>query len=138
MLPVRLMGNNGQIVAVNSSGELLVAPGPYDEPVFNELAVINTAYNYFKPFNSHRFVLTGFLAYGDKQIGTTTNATVIIYEASAEDSATVDKVIVQFEIGQNQSVPFPSVRILTSAGVYINAKTDDDDVHLTIFGHYVR
>ena len=138
MLSVKLVSGNGQDVQVNEAGELIVAAGSYDIPVFNELAEPGTAYNYFKPDGVKQFLLTGFLAYGDKQVSGTTNATVTIYEASSPTTTTVDKVIIQFEIGQNQSVPFPNVRILTNHGVYLNAKTDDDDVHMTIFGHFVN
>ena len=137
-IPVTLKDGNGRVVVLNSNGEIPIAQGDYDEPMFNELAVADTAYNYFKPFNGKQFIMTGFLAYGDKQVSAVTNATVVIYEASQTDSVVVDKVIIQFEVGQNQSVPFPSVRVLVNAGVYLNAKTDDDDIHLTIFGHYIN
>lgn len=136
-LPVRLMGNGSQQVRINEAGELLISDGPYDLVVFNELATINTAYNYFVPKGREQFVITGFLAYGDKQVSGSTNATVVIYEASQADSTTEDRVLIQFELGQNQSVPFPNIRILCNKGAYINAKTDDDDIHMTIFGHYV-
>lgn len=36
------------------------------------------------------------------------------------------------EVGQNQSIPFPNIRVLCNKGAYINAKTDDDDIHMTI------
>jgi hypothetical protein len=137
MIPTYLVGQGGQQVKVNKNGELLVSNGPYDLAEFNELDIINTGYNYYCPNGSKQFVMTGFLMYGDKQVSTSTNATVVIYEASQPDTATVDRVLVQVEVGQNQSIPFPNIRILCNKGVYINAKTDDDDVHLTIFGHFV-
>lgn len=136
--PSYLTGVNGQLVGVNDSGELSVTPGPYDLAVFNELDQPNTAYNFYIPNGQLQFILTGFLAYGDKQVSSSTNATVVIYETSEVDSTTEDRVLIQFELGQNQSVPFPNVRILANRGVYINAKTDDDDIHMTIFGHYVN
>jgi len=137
-LPVYLRSHFGKIACVNEAGELQVAPGDYDEPVFKELGVINTAYNFYKPSGTENFIMTGFMAYGDQQVNTATNATVIIYEASAPDTTTVDKVLAQFEIGNNQSLVFPSMRLKVNSGVYINAKTDDDDIHMTIFGHFIR
>ena len=136
-LPVRLMANGSQQVAVNEAGEILVSDGPYDLSTFNELAEINTAYNFFGPRGREQFVITGFLMYGDKQVNSSTNATVVIYESDQPDSTTEDRVLVQVEVGQNQSIPFPNIRILCNKGVYINGKTDDDDIHMTIFGHYV-
>ena len=136
-MPVRLMGNGSQQVAVNAAGELLISDGPYDLAVFNELAAINTAYNFYGPRGRDQLVITGFLIYGDKQVSSTTNSTVVIYESAAPDSATATRVLVQVEVGQNQSIPFPNIRILCNYGIYINAKCDDDDIHMTIFGHYV-
>ena len=136
-LPVRLMANGSQQVAINEAGEILVSDGPYDLSTFNELAEINTAYNFFGPRGREQFVITGFLMYGDKQVNSSTNATVVIYESDQPDSTTEDRVLVQVEVGQNQSIPFPNIRILCNKGVYINGKTDDDDIHMTIFGHYV-
>jgi hypothetical protein len=138
MIPAKIVGSEGNSAKVNNNGELLVSGGAYDLAEFNELAEINTAYNFYKPLGLQQFVITGFLVYGDKQIGTGTNSTVIIYEASQEDTTTVDRILVQFEVGQNQSIPFPNIRILCNAGTYINGKCDDDDVHMTIFGHYVN
>lgn len=136
-LPVRLMGDGSQQVAINEAGEILVSDGPYDLAKFNELATINTAYNFFGPRGRDQFVITGFLLYGDKQVNSSTNATVVIYESDQPDSTTEGRVLVQVEVGQNQSIPFPNIRILCNKGIYLNAKTDDDDIHMTIFGHYV-
>ena len=135
-LPVKLMGNGSQQVSINEAGELLVSDGPYDLAKFNELDLVNVGYNFFGPRGREQFVITGFLMYGDKQVSTSTNSTVVIYESSAPDSTTEDKVLVQVEVGQNQSIPFPNIRILCNKGIYLNAKCDDDDVHMTIFGHY--
>jgi hypothetical protein len=137
MIPVQLVGRDGQLVKVNAAGEVLVSNGPYDLAEFNELDLINTAYNFYGPKGQEQFVITGFLMYGDKQVSSSTNATVVIYEATAPDTTDESRVLVQVEVGQNQSIPFPNIRILCNKGVYVNAKTGDDDIHMTIFGYYV-
>jgi hypothetical protein len=136
-LPVRLMANGSQQVAVNEAGEILVSDGPFDLAKFNELGTVDTAYNFFGPKGREQFVITGFLIYGDKDINDASDSTVIIYEATAPDTTTVSRTLVQAEIGSLSSIPFPNIRVLCNKGVYINAKTSDDDVHITIFGHYV-
>ena len=138
MIPAKIVGSRGGAAKVNNHGELLVSTGAYDLAVFNELSEINTASCFYKPLGLQQFVITGFLVYGDKQVSPTTNSTVVIYEASQEDTTTVDRVLVQFEVGQNQSIPFPNIRILCNSGKYINGKCDDDDIHMTIFGHFVN
>lgn len=137
-IDVSITDQGSRHVKINEEGELLVSDGAFDTPVFNELAEINTAYNFFKPKAHKVLIITGFLAYGDKQISTSTNSTVVIYEGTQADTTTADRVLFQFEVGNNQSVPFPSIKLLCRSGYYINAKCDDDDVHMTILGHYVN
>lgn len=137
-IDVSITDQGSRHVKINEEGELLVSDGAFDTPVFNELAEINTAYNFFKPKAHKVLIITGFLAYGDKQISTSTNSTVVIYEGTQADTTTADRVLFQFEIGNNQSIPFPSIKLLCRSGYYINAKCDDDDVHMTILGHYVN
>jgi hypothetical protein len=131
------MANGSQQVQVNAAGELLVSDGPYDLSTFKNMDVDNQAYNFFGPNGQKQFVITGFLAYGDRDINDNTDTTVIVYEASAPDTTTVDRTVIRFELAKLSSVPFPNIRILLNKGVYLNAKTSDDDVHMTIFGHYV-
>lgn len=136
-LKVELVGANGKVVKVNDAGQLTVAVGEFDLTEFNELAVDNTAYNFFTPKAGLQLVLTGILAYADKQVASATNSTVDIYEAAAIDTVTAARTLLRFELGQNQSMQYPSARILCNHGVYINAKADDDDVHMTLLGHYI-
>ena len=129
---------HGTEACVTKSGELVVSPLNYEQTKFNELAEDDTAYNFYVPESDKQFGITGMLVYGDKEVASATNATVVIYEASAPNTVTVDKVLVQIEIGRNQGFPLFPLRILVSPGVYINAKTDDDDVHMTIMGFYIN
>lgn len=136
-IKVKIIGRDGQEAAVNAAGELVVSPGPYDLVKFHDMDTINTAYNYFGPKGLHQFVITGFLALGDKDISDASDSTVVIYESDAPDSTTASRILIQFEIAKLIPVPFPNIRILCNFGKYINAKCVDDDVHMTIFGHYV-
>jgi len=128
---------NGITVQVTKSGELVVAPLAYDETVFKELGTDNAGVNFFIPRARKQFVITGFLAVGDQQIAPNSNANVIIYEASTVDTATVDKILVQFVIKQDQDIPMPGMHVLVNEGKFVNAKTDDDDVHMTLMGYFI-
>lgn len=133
-----LVGPNGKEAQVTPSGELVIAPLHYDETKFNELAVDDTAYNFFGPLPSRQFVITGFIAVGDQQITANANANVIIYEAADTGTTSVDKILIQFVIKQDQDIPMAGLHVLVNAGKFINAKTDDDDVHLTLMGYYIE
>jgi hypothetical protein len=73
----------------------------------------------------------------DKQVSGSVSASLVFYEASSATSTTADRVLVQTAIVQDQIQFFHGVNILVNKGTYINAKVDDDDVHVTITGYYV-
>lgn len=136
-----IVGASGATAEVTPNNELVVGPVSYDETVFKELAgtqIAGNTYNFYEPKAGKQFVITLIVAYGDKQVGTSTNATVKVYEATDTDDLVPDKILVQFEIGQNQSLVLPALRLLVNPGVWINATTTDDDIHMTIMGHYIK
>lgn len=129
MLSVNIEG-----VTIAKGGTIPVS-GIFDEIEFNELAVANQAYNFYQPLAGSRFILTGVVATADNSV--TGDATVIIYEASTPETATVDKVLFQFVLLKNQQLVIPNFQIAVSPDVWVNCKTDDDDVHTSIVGHFV-
>lgn len=126
--------NRGKVTQL---GQVVVAPLAYDETEFRELAVDDTAYNFYVPKSGKQFVITGIRAKADRQVSPTTDADVVIYEASAPDTLTVDRVLYREAMVQGESVSLIPTNILVNTGVWINAKTSDDDIHMTIFGYYI-
>jgi hypothetical protein len=137
-LPVHIVGGPDDTIAnVNRLGQFVTAPLAYDEVVFKELAEPNVAYNFYKSQSGQRFVITGIRAKADRQVSTTVDADVVIYEASAEDTTTVDKVLHQEAMVRGEDATLLPMNVLVRAGKYVNAKTTDDDIHMTIMGYYV-
>ena len=141
-LPTELVGrctttSNKNSASITSRGALVVAPYAYDIVQFNELGDDGVGVNFYKPRVNKRFVITGLVAAGNLQIVANALATVVIYEASDNVTATADKILIQFGITRLQTLSILPLNILVSEGKFINAKTDDDDVFLTIMGYYV-
>lgn len=134
---IRDGSGTGRAAKVTSIGQLVTAPFAYDETVFKELAAANTAYNFYKPKPGEQFVITGVLFRADKQVSSTVDATVVIYEATTDATTTVSKVLIQFAVVQGDIINATGLNLLVSEGRYVNAKTDDDDVHMTIMGYYI-
>lgn len=124
-------------VKVTSIGQIVISPYAYDESKFNELAAANTAYNFYTPKAGEQFVITGVFAVADKQVSSSVSADLVVYEATADDTTSVSKVLIQTAIVQDQIQAIMPLNILVSEGKYVNAKTTDDDVHMTIFGYYI-
>lgn len=121
---------------VSKRGELAVAPLDFDVTSSNNMAVINTAYNFYAPMQNMRFVITAILLYADKNVGAT-DASVQIYEASSASSTTVLNTILDFEMLKNTNRDITGLNLLVSEGVWINGKTNDNNVYGTIMGYYV-
>ena len=123
-------------VRVTEHRQLVVAPVDYDQAVFNELAEPDTAYNFFKPKHDTYFVITIIDMVADKQVSSSVSADVVIYEADSPDTTTVGKVLYQTAMVQDQQKVL-NVNLKVNKGVFINAKTTDDDIHMNIFGYYL-
>ena len=137
MLKATLVGKTGHEVDISSQGELAINARHRNLAEFNELAEDNTAYNFYKPQGTDKFVITHIFAFGDKQVNSASNASVVVYEATTASTTTVSKQLLTFEIGQNEFQPYQDLNLLVNANRFINAKTDDDDVHMNILGYYI-
>ena len=122
---------------VTATGQLVVAPFAYDLTEFNELGTADAAVNFYKPKASRQFVITGVIAAGNLSIAANALATVIVYEASTSSTTSVDKTLIQFGITRLDTFALSPLNILAAEGKFINAKTDDDDVFLTVMGYYI-
>lgn len=130
--------NNTSVTAgVTSIGQLVVAPFAYDETVFNTLDVAGTAYKFYDPKPGQQFVITGVLAFADKDVADNSDTEIVVYEATSDSTATVDKTLLQFGMGKLTSIPILPLNILVNEGLFVNAKTGDDDIHMTIMGYYI-
>lgn len=128
---------NPHKACVTQYGQIVVGPASYDQTKYVELAEDDTAYNFYVPQANKRFVISGLRAKADRQVSSTVDAEVIIYEASAPDTLTADKVLHQEALVRGESVTIIPMNLIVEEGKWVNAKTSDDDIHMTIFGYYV-
>lgn len=122
---------------ISPIGQVTVAPYAYDETTFKELGTDDAAVNFYAPRVGEHFVLTGLVAKADKQVSTTVDATVIVYEAGSALSTIVDKVLFQMAMVEGDLAVLLPLNIKVAPGKFVNAKTTDDDIHMTIMGYYV-
>lgn len=138
MIKTSIVGpGNGVHAIVTDLGQLVTASLLYDETKFKELAEPDTAYSFYKPLAKQQFVITSIFARADKQVSSTVDATVVVYEGETDATITVDKVLLQFAMVQGDTVPLPQINIIVNEGKYVNAKTSDDDIHMNILGYYI-
>jgi len=129
-------GHRGRVAEVSAQGELLTRGFAYSDPQFQNMDVINTAYNFFVAKAGFRFVITGMVLDANRNVGAN-GASVIIYEATTAVTITVAKTIFEFDMVKQSSKTLFPLLVQTTEGVFVNGKTDDDDVLVTIMGYYI-
>jgi hypothetical protein len=117
---------------VTEYGQLIVAPLGYSTPVEQEMSVINTAYNFLTPAVGQKIVITDIIVAADKGVSATTPANVVIYQADAPDTLTESSVILRPQPAKGDNIPITGLNLLVPEGMWVNAKTDDATVFLTI------
>jgi len=128
---------NGNPAKVTESGELVVAPLAYDETVFNEMSLTNTAYNYYEPKSKSQFVIKSIVVFANKDINDATDTNIEIYEATSDSETDVSKTLLKFGMAKLSVLPIVPLNILVTEGVWVNAKTDDNNILLTITGNFI-
>lgn len=129
--------SNSNTSKISSRGELVVGKLAFSEAYNATADVINTAYSVIAPKTKQRFLITDILIYANKNVGVN-DATIYIYEASGPDITTVTKSILNTEIKASTSRDLTGLNLIITEGVWVNVKTDDDDVFFTIMGYYVH
>ena len=137
-LKVRLEDGSGTgtTATITSRGELVVGNIAHSSSYSVEATVINTAYNFVGPLAGKRFVITDILLASDRNIGNN-GADIDVYEATASDSITVSKEILGMELLKNSFRDLTGLNLIASEGVWVNVKTNDNNIFATLMGYYV-
>ena len=136
--PITIEGQNDGVEAIVSRyGQLVTAPIDYSTAYPVKFEVAATGYNFVGPIQNFCFVITDIILTANKNVGAS-DATVDIYESDGSDSTTIDKSIVSLEMQKNSNLVLSGLNFITGLGIWINGKTDDDDIFATLAGYYVR
>ena len=136
MNKVQIVGKDGQSVRVTEFGQLTVSPVEYSTPVTDTLDAINTAFNFIGPSSGQQIVITDIILTANKNVGAS-DATVDIYEANSATATTISNSILQLEMIKQSSLPLIGLNMIVPAGKWVNAKTNDNDVFVTIMYYRV-
>jgi len=120
---------------VTNIGQVVTAPYAYNSVKYLLLDTAAAGYTFYEPKPGQQFVLNGIVLTADSNV--VTSCIVDIFEATAANSATIGTGIFHFEILKNATVQLFGLNILVSEGVFLNAKTNDDDVYCTMMGYYI-
>jgi len=137
MIKTRIIDGHGDRyqAKVSHIGQVITGPYDYNLIKYINLDVAAQGYTFFPNRAGEQFVLTGLVIVTNKNV--VTDCIVDIYESAAINSATIGTSLFQLEMLKNSTLVLLPLNILCSEGVYINGKTDDDDVYVTMMGYYI-
>lgn len=123
---------------VTAAGELVVGPVACNIASAAELAIAATGYNLAAPLAGCEIILDGFIINADKGVSATNGADIELYEADSDSETTVAKQIVKVNVVKLDTLAVTGLNICVSSGKWINAKTDDNTVNVTIMYYYKK
>ena len=130
-------GDIGTSVKISTLGQLITAPLDFSTPVFHNMTLISTAYNFSEPRTGKKGVITDIIITGDKNIGANGSLIEIYCADSATDTtALVD--ILSVTLAKNASLVLTGLNWQIAGGVWVNAKMDDNNVGITLAGYYIN
>lgn len=137
MWKVILVGANGQPIVVSPDGELR-ASAVADKSKFHSMDGTG-AFSFFPPIAGQQFCITLMYYRAGQSVNPTTDADVIVYQDDEIDgtAAAADDVLHQDALVKGASATLPAL-LLVDAGKFVNAKTSDPTVSMTIMGHYIK
>jgi hypothetical protein len=121
---------------VGADGRVFTGPPGFSSAFNATLGTDDAVVNVVEAKAGHKFVVTDVFAKANKNVSATVDATVEIYEADSATSATVQTALLNIPLARSESVTLNGIFLGTKGTVYINARTDDDDVFITILGYY--
>ena len=134
---VKLRDGHGQSGRgrVTSRGEVITSLYEASTPVNKDLVDVNTAYNFFTPKIGNELVVTNVVVNASRSVSVL-GALISVYEATTVSTATVSKLLFQFDLARQQIVSIPGLQVLVTEGRWLSAKTDSANVLITIAGYY--
>ncbi len=138
MIDIHIKDGSGSknYAKISPQGEIFTRQLKFGIAKFQAMDTTDTAFNFFPPRPGERFVITGVLVNTNKDIGVD-GAIVDLYEASSATSTTIDKSLARTNLLKNDTVPLPGIFLGVTEGKFINGKTDDTIVNMTVGGYYV-
>lgn len=135
--PVNIQDDGGNIAKVSRFGQLITSPIDYSDSITQELTTINTAFNLIEPKAGSSIVITDILVSSAKTVSNTDPADIEIYEAGQIDTIVVDNSIVRPQLLRASNLPLTGLNLLVPEGKFVNAKTDDATVLVTLMFYRV-
>jgi hypothetical protein len=124
---------------VSEYGQLVTAPLAFSKASVQNMAVVDTAYNFITPSPPSRIVITDIILYADKSVGAG-DATIVLYANSIGPSdRTQTEVLLNVDLPKNATLALNGLNLTTTVtGSWVNGETNDNNVKGAIYYYYAE
>lgn len=126
--------SNGNRVKISPNGELITSSLSPNISIHHTMDTADTSYNFAPPQTGFKMRLQNILMYADKNVGVN-DASIVIFTANSP-IATTGTTILELELPKFASRDILGLNLELPEGVYLNAKTNEANVFLTMMGYY--
>ena len=126
----------GNKATVSEFGQLTVSPVDYSTSVQASMIDVNTVYNLVEPVDGKLIIITDLILTANKSVGTN-DATVSLYTTNVKDSLIEKDKIIEIEMASRSNMVLTGLNLKVDAGLYINSKTNDNTVFVTLMYYRV-
>ena len=131
--PVNLAdGDTSRVAKVTQFGELVTAPISYSDAASQNLNTVGQAFNLATPEHGNGIVITQVIASANSNVSNTVPADIVIYESDSQLSLDELDVVVRPQLTRARNFILSGLNLLVPPGRWVNAKTSDGDILLTI------
>ena len=123
-----------QTARVSEFGQLITSPIAYTTPVAKVLTVDDAPVNFVEPESQHQIVVTDIILSADKNVGVN-GASVQVYASDSINGGNIIGGILDIEMLRSTSRDLIGLNFIVKKGLWLNAKTDDNNIQITI-GYY--
>ena len=126
----------GNAAAVSEFGQLIVAPVDYSVSVQATMSDINTPYSLIEPMDGKLIIITDVLITANKSVGTN-DATITLYTSNTEGALIEEGKVIEIELASRSNMIITGLNLKVDSGLYINSKTNDNTVFITLMYYRV-
>ena len=125
-------------VGIGIDGRMFTGPSNFSSTFNAELATDDVVFNIVPAKADHRFIITDIVMAGNKNINTNVDAVVTIYEADSPTNTVSLATVVELPVARSGQLIMNGVFLGCGESAWVNGITTDDDVFVSIFGHYIK
>ena len=135
-IDAKIVGTHGRSPTITEYGQLVVGPIAYSKSSVVVINATGTGFMAIPPVAGHKIVLTSAFVRADKNVSSTIESDILVYESKTNTGTTSYSDILNIGLIKQQFVNIP-MSYISSEGTWILCSASDATVDISLFYYYV-